>query len=54
MKFFVDTANLEQIKEAHALGIFYCVNTNPSLVAKEGIVGKENVMAHYKAICKLR
>lgn len=53
MKFFVDTANLEQIKEAHALGILDGVTTNPSLVAKEGIVGKENVMAHYKAICKI-
>ena len=42
MKFFVDTANLEQIKEAHALGILDGVTTNPSLVAKEGIVGKEN------------
>lgn len=53
MKFFVDTANLEQIKEAHALGILDGVTTNPSLVAKEGIVGKENVMAHYKTICKI-
>ncbi len=53
MKFFVDTANLEQIKEAHALGILDGVTTNPSLMAKEGISGTEAVMKHYKAICDL-
>ncbi|MDB4107643.1 fructose-6-phosphate aldolase [Bacteroidia bacterium] len=53
MKFFVDTANLEQIKEAQALGILDGVTTNPSLMAKEGIVGDANVKAHYRAICEL-
>ena len=53
MKFFVDTANLEQIKEAQALGILDGVTTNPSLMAKEGITGETNVNAHYKAICDL-
>ncbi len=53
MKFFVDTANLNEIKEAHDLGILDGVTTNPSLIAKEGVVGKEKVMAHYKAICKI-
>ncbi|MGK0364777.1 MAG: transaldolase [Saprospiraceae bacterium] len=53
MKFFVDTANLEQIKEAHALGILDGVTTNPSLMAKEGITGTDAVMKHYKAICDL-
>jgi len=53
MKFFVDTANLEQIKEAHALGILDGVTTNPSLMAKEGISGTDAVMKHYKAICDL-
>ena len=53
MKFFVDTANLEQIKEAQALGILDGVTTNPSLMAKEGIVGYDNVMAHYRTICEL-
>lgn len=53
MKFFIDTANLEQIKEAQDLGILDGVTTNPSLMAKEGIVGEENVRAHYKAICEL-
>ena len=53
MKFFVDTANLEQIKEAHALGILDGVTTNPSLMAKEGITGTKAVMKHYKAICDL-
>ena len=53
MKFFVDTANLEQIKEAQALGILDGVTPNPSLMAKEGITGKTNVNAHYKAICDL-
>lgn len=53
MKFFVDTANLDQIKEAQDLGILDGVTTNPSLMAKEGISGDENVRAHYKAICDL-
>lgn len=53
MKFFIDTANLEEIKEAHELGILDGVTTNPSLIAREGIVGKEKVMAHYKSICKI-
>src|SRR5688572_4370769 len=53
MKFFIDTANLDQIKEANELGILDGVTTNPSLMAKEGITGKENIMAHYKAICEI-
>ena len=53
MKFFIDTANLEQIKEAQDLGILDGVTTNPSLMAKEGISGDENVIAHYKAICDI-
>ena len=53
MKFFIDTANLEQIKEAQDLGILDGVTTNPSLMAKEGITGKENILKHYKSICKL-
>ena len=51
MKFFIDTANLNEIKEAYDLGVLDGVTTNPSLMAKEGIAGKENIMAHYKAIC---
>ncbi len=51
MKFFIDTANLDQIKEAADLGVLDGVTTNPSLMAKEGIKGHDNVMAHYKAIC---
>jgi transaldolase len=51
MKFFIDTANLEQIKEAQALGILDGVTTNPSLMAKEGITGEENILQHYRAIC---
>jgi transaldolase len=51
MKFFIDTANLAQIKEAHALGILDGVTTNPSLMAKEGIKGEEAVMKHYATIC---
>ena len=51
MKFFIDTANLDQIKEAQALGILDGVTTNPSLMAKEGITGAENIIGHYKAIC---
>lgn len=53
MKFFIDTANLEQIKEAQELGVLDGVTTNPSLMAKEGISGTENVKAHYKAICDI-
>ncbi len=53
MKFFIDTANLEQIKEAQSLGILDGVTTNPSLMAKEGITGKENILNHYKKICEL-
>lgn len=53
MKFFIDTANLAQIKEAHALGILDGVTTNPSLMAKEGIQGNEAVIQHYKTICEL-
>jgi transaldolase len=53
MKFFIDTANLDQIKEAHELGILDGVTTNPSLMAKEGIKGKEAVNAHYVKICEM-
>ncbi|TDQ11706.1 fructose-6-phosphate aldolase [Pedobacter metabolipauper] len=53
MKFFIDTANLEQIKEAQDLGVLDGVTTNPSLMAKEGITGDANVTAHYKAICEI-
>lgn len=53
MKFFIDTANLEQIKEAEALGILDGVTTNPSLMAKEGIKGDDKVLKHYVDICNL-
>ena len=53
MKFFIDTANLDQIKEANDLGILDGVTTNPSLMAKEGIKGQEAIMAHYKTICEI-
>jgi transaldolase len=53
MKLFIDTANLEQIKEAQEMGIIDGVTTNPSLMAKEGISGKNNIMRHYKAICDI-
>jgi transaldolase len=53
MKFFIDTANIEQIKEAQSLGILDGVTTNPSLVAKEGIKGRENLLKHYQQICKI-
>lgn len=53
MKFFIDTANLEQIKEAQDLGVLDGVTTNPSLMAKEGIKGQENILNHYVTICKL-
>ncbi len=53
MKFFIDTANLDQIKEAYDLGVLDGVTTNPSLMAKEGITGEANIRAHYKAICDI-
>src|SRR5687768_3503991 len=53
MKFFIDTANLAQIKEAHDLGILDGVTTNPSLMAKEGIKGEEAISKHYKTICEM-
>lgn len=53
MLFFIDTANLDQIKEAQDLGILDGVTTNPSLMAKEGITGDQNIMKHYKAICDI-
>lgn len=53
MKFFIDTANLAQIKEAHDLGILDGVTTNPSLMAKEGIKGADAVVQHYKTICEI-
>ena len=53
MKFFIDTANLDQIKEASELGILDGVTTNPSLMAKEGISGIENIHNHYRAICAI-
>ena len=53
MKFFIDTANLAQIKEANELGILDGVTTNPSLMAKEGIKGTDAIMAHYKTICEI-
>lgn len=53
MKFFIDTANLAQIQEAADLGILDGVTTNPSLMAKEGIAGEENILNHYKAICEI-
>lgn len=53
MKFFIDTANLDQIREAQDLGVLDGVTTNPSLMAKEGISGDEKVINHYKAICEI-
>ncbi|SKB67851.1 transaldolase [Salegentibacter holothuriorum] len=53
MKFFIDTANLDQIKEAQELGVLDGVTTNPSLMAKEGITGKDNIYKHYKKICDI-
>lgn len=53
MKFFIDTANIAQIKEAHDLGILDGVTTNPSLMAKEGIKGEAAIIAHYKEICEI-
>lgn len=53
MKFFIDTANLNDIQEAYDLGVLDGVTTNPSLMAKEGITGEANILNHYKAICKI-
>lgn len=53
MKFFIDTANLNEIKEAYDLGVLDGVTTNPSLMAKEGVKGHDNIKAHYKAICNI-
>ena len=53
MKFFIDTANLSQIREAHDLGILDGVTTNPSLMAKEGIQGDDAINQHYKTICEM-
>src|SRR5690606_2040501 len=53
MKFFIDTANLADIKEAQDLGVLDGVTTNPSLMAKEGITGQKNILKHYKDICKI-
>lgn len=53
MKFFIDTANLDQIKEAQDLGVLDGVTTNPSLMAKEGIKGEKNILKHYVDICKI-
>jgi transaldolase len=53
MKFFIDTANLAEIREAYDLGVLDGVTTNPSLMAKEGIKGQDNILAHYKAICDI-
>ena len=53
MKFFIDTANLSQIREAQNLGVLDGVTTNPSLMAKEGIIGNNNIIQHYKDICAI-
>ena len=53
MKFFIDTANLDQIREAQSLGVLDGVTTNPSLMAKEGITGKNNILKHYVDICNI-
>ncbi|MDD2636636.1 MAG: fructose-6-phosphate aldolase [Bacteroidales bacterium] len=53
MKFFIDTANLDQIREAQELGVLDGVTTNPSLMAKEGIAGKQNILNHYLKICEI-
>lgn len=53
MKFFIDTANLDQIKEAHQLGVLDGVTTNPSLMAKEGVTGEENIRKRYLDICEM-
>lgn len=53
MKFFIDTANLKEIQEAYDLGVLDGVTTNPSLMAKEGIKGKNNIFKHYASICEI-
>ena len=53
MKFFIDAANLDQIREAQNLGVLDGVTTNPSLMAKEGITGRDNILQHYKDICEI-
>lgn len=53
MKFFIDTANLDQIREAQEMGVLDGVTTNPSLMAKEGIIGRDNILEHYKRICEI-
>ena len=53
MKFFIETANLDQIREAQALGVLDGVTTNPSLMAKEGITGANNILKHYVDICEI-
>lgn len=53
MKFFIDTANLDQIREAQEMGVLDGVTTNPSLMAKEGITGRNNILEHYKKICDI-
>lgn len=53
MKFFIDTANLDEIHEAQDLGVLDGVTTNPSLMAKEGITGEANILKHYKDICNI-
>jgi transaldolase len=53
MKFFIDTANLDEIREANALGVLDGVTTNPSLMAKEGITGRNNILKHYVDICEI-
>ena len=53
MKFFIDTANLSDIQQAQDMGVLDGVTTNPSLMAKEGISGAENIKAHYRAICSI-
>lgn len=53
MKFFIDTANLDEIREAQELGVLDGVTTNPSLMAKEGIRGKDNILKHYLKICEI-
>ena len=53
MKFFIDTANLDQIRDAQDLGVLDGVTTNPSLMAKEGITGRDNILKHYVAICNI-
>lgn len=53
MKFFIDTANLDQIRQAHEMGILDGVTTNPTLISKEGVKGKEQIFDHYRKICAI-